>query len=95
MLNDLASRKQSRGSTSSDVKETNVSSTARRRVLNVNRTGISPQQPSGDKDSPATLPRRRPGPRGVTPSPEVLSAALDRKFSVFCQIKHNELQSIA
>lgn len=80
MLNDLAVRKQMSVSSSAatpgpDSKHSLPGSVAGRTGLRGHRTL---QQ---DANGPATLPRRRLQHAGVTPSPEVLSAALSRKLS--------------
>jgi len=77
MLNDLALRKQMSGS--SDPKHSLPGSTASR--TSGGGGGFRGPHKHGqvDANGPATLPRRRPGHAGMTPSPEVLSAALDRK----------------
>lgn len=78
MLNDLAVRKQmsmssTSGAPSSDTKHSLPGSVVGRTGLRGHRTL------NQDGNGPATLPRRRLQHAGVTPSPEVLSAALSRK----------------
>jgi hypothetical protein len=77
MLNDLAIRKQMSGGSSGGVTDPNNKYSLPGSA--VGRTGLRSHKVSQhDANCPATLPRRRHA--NVTPSPEVLSAALSREF---------------
>lgn len=81
MLNDLAVRKKMSMSSSgvnpgSDPKHSLPGSVVGRTGLRGHRTL------NQDVNGPATLPRRRLAHAGVTPSPEVLSAALSREYYI-------------
>jgi len=76
MIHEMKERKQM--SSSPDAKGSLPGST----VSGGHSTGLlrGYKQPQIDANGPSTLPKKRPGLVGMTPSPEVISAALDRKY---------------